>query len=104
MRTVEEIRGDVARGVAKYNSLARHDRRIVRVELFGSYADGRQTDASDIDLLVEFADEHVSLFNLAAALEALEQATGMPVDLVQAPLPDDALIEVGRTVPLYDAA
>ena len=74
------------------------------MELFGSYADGRQTEESDIDLLVEFATPYVSLFNIVAALDALEEATGMSVDLVQSPLPDDALLEIESTVLLYEAA
>ena len=104
MRTAGEIRDLVVKGVMMYNDCAPMSRRIVRVELFGSYAQGTQADDSDIDLLVEFATEHVSLFNLAAALQAMEDATGMSVDLVQLPLPEDTLLEIERTVPLYEAA
>ena len=104
MRTLEEIRLLVTEGVRLYNSDAPRDRRIVRIELFGSYAAGTQTADSDIDLLVEFATERVSLFNLAAALQAMEDATGMPVDLVQLPLPEGSLLELERTVSLYEAA
>ena len=104
MPTLEEIRAFVAEGARLYNSSVPENRHIVRVELFGSYAAGTQTADSDIDLLVEFATESVSLFNIAAALQAMEDATGMPVDLVQMPLPDNSLLEVERTVPLYEAA
>ena len=104
MRTIEEIRDCVLKGAARYNADAPYERRIVHIELFGSYARGEQTESSDIDLLVEFATEQVSLFNIASALMAMEEATGMSVDLVQLPLPEDALLDIERTVPLYDAA
>ena len=104
MRTVGEIQKSVLEGVERYNSNAAANKRIVRIELFGSYAEGSATDESDIDLLIEFATPHVGLFGLAAALEAMEEATGMSVDVVQAPLPADSLLEIGRLVPLYAAA
>ena len=75
-----------------------------RVELFGSYASGCATGDSDVDLLVEFVTPNVGLFALAAVLEAMEAATGMPVDVVQSPLPADSLLEIERSVPLYAAA
>ncbi|MDO4539657.1 MAG: nucleotidyltransferase domain-containing protein [Syntrophomonadaceae bacterium] len=34
---------------------------IKRIDLFGSYAEGRQTEASDVDVLVEFLMPSVSL-------------------------------------------
>ena len=104
MRTLEEIRDLVFEGVARYNSAAAPARRVVRVDLFGSYAAGCATSESDIDLLVEFATPNVGLFSLAAILDAMEAATGMSVDIVQAPLPADSLLEIERSVPLYAAA
>lgn len=104
MRTLEEIRDLVLEGVARYNGTATPVKRVVRVELFGSYASGCATSESDIDLLVEFATPNVGLFALAAVLEAMETATGMSVDVVQAPLPTDSLLEIEKSVPLYAAA
>jgi predicted nucleotidyltransferase len=101
---MDQIAECVRRGVEQYNRTSASERRIVRVELFGSYADGRATDTSDLDLLVEFATPNVGLFALASALMAMEDATGMAVDIVQLPLPDDTLLEIERSVPLYAAA
>jgi predicted nucleotidyltransferase len=101
---MDQIAECVRRGVEQYNRTSAPERRIVRVELFGSYADGRATDTSDLDLLVEFATPNVGLFALASALMAMEDATGMAVDIVQLPLPDDTLLEIERSVPLYAAA
>ena len=91
-------------GVERYNKEAAAERRIVRVDLFGSFAAGAMTEESDLDLLVEFATPHVGLFTLATVLETMEEATGMQVDIVQSPLPDDSLLEIERSVPLYVAA
>ena len=64
-------------------------RRIVlanrgkRVYLFGSLARGDDTEASDVDLLVEF-DDSGSLFDLLHIEDELGQLLGVPVDVVSA--------------------
>lgn len=98
MRTVDEIRKRVLEGVERYNNATAQAKRVVRVELFGSYAEGRATDASDVDLLVEFVTPNVGHFDLAVVLEAKEAATGMSVDVVQSP-PADSLLEIGGRCP-----
>lgn len=102
--TLEEIRCAVTSAAIEYNSSARDDARIQRITLFGSYARGTADNESDIDLLVSFSEPVVSLFTLARALEAMEAHLAVPVDLVQEPLPPDALLEVNEKVPLYEAA
>lgn len=102
--TLEEVRELVNSAVAEYNSSAAPGCEILRVTLFGSYADGTQDDESDVDLLVTFKDHVVSFFTLARALESMEKSLAIPVDLVQEPLPEDALLVMNRTVPLYEAA
>lgn len=54
---------------------------IKRSSLFGSYVRGEQRDDSDVDFLVEYPD-HISLFDIAALKNSLEEAFGRPVDLV----------------------
>ena len=104
MYTIDEIRKAVKTAVAEYNELAPESRKIIRVELFGSYASGKQDADSDIDFLVEFASPIVGLFALAQALELLEQQFDCSVDMVPLPIPEDSFLEIERTVPLYDAA
>ncbi|MEY3575958.1 MAG: hypothetical protein RLZZ88_1101 [Actinomycetota bacterium] len=64
-------------------------RRIVlanrgkHVYLFGSLARGDDSEASDVDLLVEF-DDNGSLFDLMHIEDEVEQLLGMPVDVVSA--------------------
>lgn len=104
MYTIDEIRRAVNTAVAAYNESAPSGKEIVRVELFGSYASGEQDVDSDVDFLVEFASPIVGLFAIAEALESLEQQFSCPVDMVPLPMPEDSILEVGRTVALYEAA
>lgn len=102
--TIEEIRDAVSSAANGYNASAPDDARIVGVALFGSYARGTADDDSDVDLLVSFSSPVVSLLTLARVLEAMERGLDVPVDVVQDPIPEDALLEVGERVRLYEAA
>lgn len=84
-------------------TLVAHEFSIKSIMLFGSYAEGRNTKSSDIDLLIEFDTPYVSLITLSAVKNRLEELLGVPVDVIHAPLPDGAIIDIGRTVSLYAA-
>ncbi len=71
---------------------------IKEVSVFGSYADGRATDRSDLDLLVEFEQPAVSLIQMNALKFDLEDALGLPVDIIHAPLPAGSMIRPGKVV------
>lgn len=73
--TLEQLRQIVAPIVQKY--------RIPAVYLFGSYARGEATEASDIDLLVDTTGtELTSLLRLGALYCELEEALGKRIDLL----------------------
>ena len=74
---------------------------IKKVSYFGSYAEGRATSDSDLDLLVEFQSPHISLFVLSAIKIELEDVLNVAVDIIHAPLPKDSLIEPKRVVTVY---
>ena len=76
---------------------------IKKVTLFGSYADGSFTDESDVDLLVEFHTQAVSLFMLSGVKIGLEGILDKPVDVLHAPLPEDAMIEIGKVLTVYES-
>lgn len=76
--------------------LARHG--LANPRVFGSVARGEDTEASDLDLLVD-ARADTSLLDLAKARDALEDALGVRVDLVT---PDD-LPEVFRAAAMAEA-
>ena len=90
MPTVEVIRNALNSLQAEY--------ALRRVSIFGSYADGRATSESDLDLLVEFDTPAVSLVKLNALKYALEDALGLPVDVVHGPLPAGSMLRVGKAV------
>ena len=54
---------------------------ITKSSLFGSYVRGEQREDSDVDLLVEYP-EHISLFDVVALKNNLEDTLGKSVDLV----------------------
>ena len=74
---------------------------IKSVSYFGSYADGRATNESDLDLLIEFNLPRVSLFVLSAIKIELEEMLNIPVDVIRAPLPKDSLLELQKVVQVY---
>lgn len=57
------------------------DQPVLKAYLFGSYARGEQTVASDFDLLVELEDR-VGLYRFTAIQLGLEELLGKKVDLV----------------------
>ncbi len=76
---------------------------IKSVELFGSYAEGRADERSDVDLLVEFDTPAVSLIVLSRLRLVLEDILNTEVDIIHAPIAPGALISPERTVPIYAA-
>ena len=75
---------------------------IKKVSLFGSYADGTATETSDIDIMVEFSTPNVSLFTLLNIKYAIEEILQKHVDLIHAPIDDNALIKPTKVIELYE--
>ena len=91
---IADIRSCVAQVAKSYD--------IKKVSLFGSFAEGKQTAKSDVDLLVEFHDDSVSLFTLSDIRYELENLFGRKVDLIHAPIPPDSFLIINKEVPLYE--
>ena len=53
-----------------------------RIGLFGSFARGQATAASDVDVYLEFAKGRKTYDNFFAIYELLEAVFGRPIDLV----------------------
>ena len=83
--------------------LAAQEYPIKKAELFGSYANGTNRPDSDVDLLVEFQSDRVSLLTLNQVKYRLEELLGRDVDIVHGPLISDSLLEIDRRIPLYGA-
>ena len=56
---------------------------VVRAWLFGSFARGEETPLSDVDLLVQYDDDGVSLLKHASMICDLEKILDRPVDIVE---------------------
>ena len=74
MLSLDNIKQAVAPLAEKYD--------ILKVELFGSYADGKATEASDADFLVFFRADIPSIFKVMGFKEELENSLRYPVDVV----------------------
>jgi predicted nucleotidyltransferase len=71
---------------------------LTKAEYFGSYADGCATEESDLDLLVEYKNIPISILTTIALKHFLEDELVKPVDVIEAPLPLGAIIEIRKTV------
>jgi predicted nucleotidyltransferase len=71
---------------------------LTKVSYFGSYAEGQATEESDLDLLVEFMEPAISILTIVKLKQYLEGILSKQVDVIHAPLPQGAIIEIGKTV------
>ena len=55
---------------------------VLKAWIFGSFARGEETPLSDIDILVQFDEDGVSLLKHAAMICDLEKILDRPVDIV----------------------
>ena len=56
---------------------------VVRAWLFGSYARGEETPDSDVDILVTYDEDGISLLKHAAMIVDLEEKLKRSVDIVE---------------------
>lgn len=94
--TVSELRNIIAPLAQEYGA--------ERVYLFGSYARGDMTDGSDIDLRIDKGQ--IRGLALAGLLLDLEDALGLPVDLLTTASLDQHFLDSIRNdeVLLYEAS
>ena len=95
MLTIDDIKKVVAEIAPQYN--------LKKVTLFGSRANGNATDDSDIDLIVEFETNAVSLIKLSALVIKLEETFGVKVDVIHGPLEAEDFLEVEKEIEIYAA-
>ena len=94
--TISQLSGIIA-PIAK-----KHD--LKAVYLFGSYARGDMTNASDIDLRIDKG--HIRGLQLAGLLIDLEDSFGIPVDLIPTTSLDQRFLDTIKKdeVLLYEAS
>jgi len=71
---------------------------LIKAAYFGSYAEQLATEESDLDLLVEFEQPSVSILTIIRLKNFLEEQLSKPVDVIHAPIPETAIIEIGKQV------
>ena len=77
---------------------------IKSIVLFGSYAEGKNTEQSDVDLLVEFSpDNCITLLTISGIKIRMEELLDVPVDVITVPVPKDSILEINKVVQLYAA-
>lgn len=78
-----KTRDEVLQILANQKSSLLETYQLTRLGIFGSYARGEQTAASDVDILVDYAHEHPpTLFQLIELRDYLSELFGVKVDVV----------------------
>lgn len=77
---------------------------VKRIYLFGSYAKGKANEKSDVDLIIE-KGKPMSLLRLAGMRQNIQEALGLPVDLITTTgMDEDFKKEIeGTEILLYEA-
>lgn len=77
---------------------------IISISLFGSYAENKNTENSDVDILVEFSSQvPVTLLTVCAVKHRMEELLNTSVDVITLPIPADSILEINKVVSLYAA-
>jgi len=90
MLTHEKIVNAVKKAATKFP--------LTKAAYFGSYAEKQATEDSDLDLLVEFEEPSISILTVIGLKQYLEEELAISVDVIHAPIPQGAIIRIGRTV------
>jgi predicted nucleotidyltransferase len=81
MRSIQMRRDDILRALARFRDLKQDEFGIVRIGVFGSVAREGDTEASDVDVVVELGQP--DLLALVGIKQELEELLHRPVDVVR---------------------
>lgn len=76
---------------------------VISIDLFGSYANGKNNENSDVDLLVYFDERVASLFDLSGLRFEIEEKLNKKVDVVAGPLKDNSYLAIDKKVRIYES-
>jgi len=74
---------------------------LQKISLFGSYATGKNSRKSDVDLLVDFGSKDITLYDIANVKLKMEELTKKPVDVIATPIPKESILQIDKEVLLY---
>jgi len=94
MLTLSQIKSEVGALAEKY--------KLLKVDLFGSYATGHATEKSDADFLVEFNMPIPSIFLVMGFKEELAERLQHPVDVVTYPIVKPEMLKVVKVMTVYE--
>lgn len=77
MKSIQEIKKELE----LLKPILKKQFKVDTIDIFGSYARGEQTDASDVDILVTYL-EMVSFFTIYDLEKFLQRKLGVKVDVV----------------------
>lgn len=75
---------------------------LLKVDLFGSYANGNATEKSDADFLVTFNAPVPSIFKVMGFKEELSERLDYPVDVVTLPAPRIDMLNIEKVINIYE--
>lgn len=76
---------------------------VISIDLFGSFANGKNVENSDIDLLVYFNEEVASLFDVSGLKFDIQDRLDAKVDIVAGPLKVNSYLTIDKKVRIYEA-
>ncbi|PKM81258.1 MAG: hypothetical protein CVU89_09575 [Firmicutes bacterium HGW-Firmicutes-14] len=94
MLSLDQIKAEIVEIVSSYP--------VKTVSLFGSYAEDAANENSDVDILVEFLTPSISLFTLINLKQEIEERLHKEVDVIHAPIDENALINPTRVIKIYE--
>jgi len=74
-KNIDQVKSKIVKILKKHG--------IVKAGIFGSYAKGKETKNSDIDILIEVNDKNFTLLDLAKLKLLIEDTLNKKVDLVE---------------------
>jgi len=78
MKTFEEIK----KIIEEHRQELEFKFKVKEIGIFGSYVRGEQDETSDIDILVDYSDGHISLFDVLELKYYFEELLGLKADIV----------------------
>jgi len=76
---------------------------VLSIDLFGSFANGKNTEESDVDLLVYFDEKVASLFDMSGLKLDIQEKLNTKVDVVAGPLKENSYLTIDKKVRIYGA-
>jgi hypothetical protein len=76
-------------------------RDIVKVDLFGSYANNCAAENSDVDILVAF-EKTPTIFAVMGFKAELEEILNCRVDILRSPLAENSPVIIQKAVTIYE--